>query len=421
MIKSNRLLSPQRLGITLSVLFCAGASWTASAESRVLLVPLQPIYRSVPEAKVQEATRLLETELGKKPAIKVLRAGTTQGAVPSADLAKPRATQKEAEAAERGLDIARALELRKAAVDQFTQSSSALEDAGELVLAYLYLARAQMWAGDDAAAKATLAQVARMDTQPSIPAAEFSRLFRRWFQDIALELSRSAKGKLIVEAGLPGARIFLDGRDMSVAPVTIENVVSGEHLLSAQVEGVLPFASMVQVAPNAQTRFTVEFKNVLGGSAVGAIADDLAENKFSSAKVQTARLAGRDAKADFVVLGAIAQNDANFAVYAFVIDVKTGGLHQLKTVSFDKEMLTAESDVLRLVVQIEGLMKSFQSNATQIARIETRVSPRQIMSVIDGNMEAPSKVTRKKPSRKGPRRVYRALRGGNIKIKDDEE
>lgn len=402
----------------------AAPSTNGATGKKVLVLPYQPIYRSVAQRKVATATQLLQKELKEKDGLVVIRGAVANGnasAGPTLDVAT--AAQKEAEEAEARRDITAAIAARLRVIQGLEKNAGAIEKADAYVLAHHRYARAVMWSGDDKKAKSIIEQAARMLPAFELMASDFSRLYRKWFANAARRVVKEKRGELFVKSGLPGAKIFLDGREMDVAPVLLEKTVPGKHLLTAEVEGVPRFGGIVEVKPGKKAVYTVSFGGSVGGDSVGDVADAIAANAIPSTALKSAISAGKSAGAMFVVAGGLAKDEDHFNVHTFVVDVDKGAIAQLDVVNFDLELLTAEADVFRIVQGIDRAVAKFEGKATSIKTIERRIRSKSTINEVDASPASVDRRGRLKVSKKkkGPRAIFKPLKGGSIIIKDEEE
>ncbi len=397
---------------------------TATEPVAVLVLPYQPILRSVPQAKVKQATEYLLKELKATEGLRVLQGGvaTSQGAPASLEAAVKHKNQAlEAETAKK---IKQAIHHHREAIAAFEKNASALQDASVYIRTHHELARALMWSGADDDAKATIDVAARLDPSFELKPDQYSRLYRAWFFAAAQKVVRERPGALMVKSALPGATVQLDGRPMDVAPVLIDRVVPGKHLVTASVDGVPPFGIVVTVESRKRSELGLDFAGVLGGLEVGDVTDAVARNELPREAVAQAAQAGENARAEYVVAGGLANdrvgNDLN--VHTFVVRVADRRVMSLNPVDFDSELLTAESDVIRVVRQVAAAIEEFSDASTSIAVIEKRTSgfARTTLNQVNGAPEPPSRRAAARRST-GPRKVFKALEGGTIRIQDEEE
>lgn len=402
----------------------APAGDAAPAGTKVLVLPYQPIFRSVAQGKVATATQLLNKELTQKDGLVVIRGavanGNGNGTKPTLDSAM--AAKKEAEEAEANRDIGAAITARKKVIAEIEKNAAAtIEKADDYILAHHYLARAYFWSGNDKDAKRAIEDAARLRPSFEVPAGEFSRLYRKWLRKAGTKIMKNKRGELFVKSGLPGARIYLDGREMDVAPVLLQKVVPGKHLLTAVVEGVPAFGGTVDVKAGKKATFTVSFGGSVGGDSVGDVADAIAANSVPKSAVKSAIAAGKSAGAKFVVAGGLAKDEDHLNVHTFVFDVDKGSVATLDVVNFDLELLTAEADVFQVVNAINNKVQKFSDGAANVKTIERRIRSQSTINEVDASPTAIARRRKTVDKKAGPRRVFKPLKGGSIIIKDEEE
>ena len=393
----------------------------AGAGPKVLVLPYQPIYRSVPQRKAQVATDFLNKELVQRDHLVVVRGAVAQEGAQAPSLEEANALAAEATRLEGERRIQQAVDARKKALEAMEKNASAIVDADEYFAAHHLLARAQMWAGRDDEARATVEVAARMAPTFELDAEAFSRLYRKWFDEAAERVVKEKRGELLVRSVLPGAKITLDGREMDVAPVALNQVVPGKHLIGATVDGVPAYRTVVQVPSGKKSEVTANFGGTVGGDAVGDVTDAIAKNGLPRAAVEKAVQAGKAVGATFVVAGGMAKDENHFNVHTFVVNVPAGTVRAVDVVNFDLDLLTAESDVLRVVQAVDSAIKSFGNGQQALAVVEKRI--REQSTVNEVNATPPTRVAGREVGtvKKGPRGPVAPLKGGTITIKDEEE
>lgn len=390
-------------------------------KAKLLVLPYQPIYRTVDQDKAEKATDFLNKALSED--VVVIRGGEADDSATTPSLATAEAAKKAAEQAEANRDIGEAIAQRRAVLRAMEENASALENADQYVLAQHYLARALMWSGADAESEKVMAEAARMNPSPELPASEFSRLYRKWFRDSAKKVVTEKPGDLLVKSALPGATISLDGREMDVAPVLLQKAVPGKHLIAAQVAGVPPYKAIVEVKSGAKSEYRVTFGGTKGGPAVGEVTDAISTNALSKDAVNAAVNAGKAAGADYVVAGGMSKGEDHFKMHTFVVDVKSGKMQPLDMIKFDLDLLTAEADVIRIARQVETSVKSFSAPKPMIASIDATVRSTTTINEVSAApdtsaLAGPAKT--KTTKKDGPRRVFGAVKDNKVKIKDEK-
>lgn len=395
----------------------------APDKTKVLVLPYQAIYRSVPQKKLNSATELLYKELERKADVAIVRGAVSGAATDGPTLDAARALMKEAEAAEKDRKIDAAVGLWQRAVAGFEANAGAINDSEEFVALYHRLARALMVAGKDKEAQDTIAHAARMIPGFELPVGEFPKLYRKWFRS-AVQVALSEKpGQILVQSALPGAKVSLDGRAMEVAPVLLDKVVPGRHAILVQIPEVAPFGAVITVASGQKTQVNATFSNTMGGSSVGKVTDAIAQNGIPKPAVDSAAAAGKESGAAYVILGGMAKDEDKFRVHTFIVDVGSGKIHALEPAAFDLEMLTAETDVLRIVNAAHDTFSKFPGTSAEIALVEKRIKAQSTVTTIDATPEYADASQAQKTVKKkdGPRTVFKPLKSGTVKAKDEED
>lgn len=399
---------------------------SGGAGPRVLILPYQAIFRSADPDKTRLATDLVVKELSRPGGLEVVRGGVAKRAAAPTQDAEPANLLRAAEGHESRRDIEAAIAARRQLIAHMEAKASAIEDAEDFIRAHHELARALFWAGLDEEAEKTLDAAARMAPGFELPPDEYSRFYRSSFQAAAKKAIDDRPAEILVRSALPGAKIYLDGRETAVAPVRLEKALPGKHLLQAELEGVPTAAQVVRLEPGRNPEVTVSFGDTWGGVAVGAVADAIAENQLPATAVEKAVEAGKEAGADYVVAGGMAHDKvaAKFNVHTFVVNVASGGIMQLAPANFDLDMLTAASDVIRIVRGIERSVKNFGDAKRAVASIEGKVQRTTTVNAVDvrPDFTIRKRGASRRPNQPTVRRPIRVLKGsGTIRIKDEED
>ncbi len=392
--------------------------------TRILVLPYQAIYRSVPQKKLASASDLLFKELGQKEDVAIVKgAVNTDGEQKGPSLDTAKVALAEAEKAEGDKRIDDAIAHWQKGILAMEANAAAVADASEYIAAHHRLARAFMWSGRDKEAQDTLAVVARMSPAFELPKAEFSRLYRRWHTEATNAFAKDKPGQITVSSALPGAKVSIDGRAMpETAPLLLDKVVPGKHLVRVEVPEVTPFGAVVTVTAGGNAQLRATFGNTLGGSSVGQVTDAIAENALPTPAVDSAAAAGKAADAKFVILGAMAKDEDKFRVHTFAVEVATGKIAKLDAIAFDLDLLTAEADVLKIANAVHGAIAAFPAGERAIAQVEPRIRSQSTVTKVDASPEMVARAGEAGPKKdKGPRQVLKALKGGTVKIKDEED
>ena len=395
----------------------------APTTTTVVVLPYQPILRSVSADKVRKATDHLIRELRRSQSLKVVVAGKASDPTTAGSLKAASDLAEQADKAEQNKNIVEAIERRRAAVAALEDNVAAMDEPERYVRALHRLARALMWSGADKPAREVMTLAARIAPYFSLPPARYSRLYRRWFADEAQRVLREQPGTLVVRSQVPGAIVRLDGRKMDAAPIRIRKVIPGRHWIRATVQGVAPYGRFVELSPGSELIVDVDFGDIVGGAAVGESASALAQNRLPAMAVNNAAIVGEQAGARLVILGGLAADrvEKDFNVHTFVVNVSTKTVAVLLPVSFDESLLTAESDVIGVVEQIEEVARSFPTGVANVEQIEPQTAGFATSNVIEVDGSPPRNAGERRAGRQvvRPRRVFKAAKKDRVEIEDE--
>ena len=407
--------------LTLAGPFMSDASAQSGNES-VLLLPYQPVLQSVPQVTVDQVTGHLARELNQSDRLTVVPLIAQDGTAPEApSLGSAEEHRQRADEAERAKNIREAVREREQVVTSIERNAAALTEIDPYVDALHRWARALMWSAADEQAQAAMARAARIMPSYPLPPAEYARLYRRWFAEKSSRVLRQPRGQLRVTSALAGATISLDGREMGVAPVMIDRVVPGRHLITAEVEGRPRYGAFVDVEGRRTQDFVATFADPSVGANARAVMQAVADNGLPPAALRAAVAAARTKGARFVVAGGVAADpsDGDLNVHTVVIDAQRRRAKALEPLDFDAELLTAESDVVQIVRAVEANVPRLSDGLSKIDWLE-RNPPSAARAEITRADGAPAEPNdRRRALRKdGARRVFQASESEDLEIDD---
>ena len=397
----------------------------AAPSTKVMVLPVQGIFRSVPQNKLDKASNLLIKELDAQEGLTVIRGAVAEEGAKMPSISTATAAVEQAMAAENERRIGTSVQHRKKALVELEKNAAALKDVDPYVQAHLELARALMLTGKDKEAKDVIEVAARLAPSAELSSQVYPRLYRRWYRAAVERALKDRRGKILVESILPGAMVYIDGQPTDVAPVLLEKVVPGKHLIVTKAAGVIPFATTVVVEPNKKIKVVARYANTIGGDAVGEVAGSLSKNKVASNTVSSAIKAGKSVGAKWVVFGAMARGDDNFRVHTYVVSIADKKVAPLAVASFDTDLLTAESDILTIVRNAGTTIEKFPGDAVaSVSVIEKRAREKRLINKFNANPSVTSRKSGapgKAKGKTGRRAIFKPLKGGTIQIKDEEE
>lgn len=364
---------PMNLGprTALALAACAltlalGADSQAQPPSRakIAVLPLVPLDASIKSGAGETLRDLMAAELDRQSPDPEVARGARFGAcqaeavpLPADDagaeaaLASARAELKVARrhAAAGSLDAA--IEAFGASIALMEASLPAIEGSAALAEARASLALALFQRGRDAAAKASLDRAILLS--PDAPLAEeaTSPRLAQMVERRRAEMARQAEARLAIGAVPPGARVEVNGRLLGRAPLCVQGLPPGTHLVRAWLPtAARPLARLIDVQSAAQVEFRLP-----RGTPLASLLDRLAENRLDAAALADALEVAAAHGASQVIGGVLSTSPAAdgapaaLRLDAFVIDVRAPAVHLLPAQTFDSELLSAGIEMAALV------------------------------------------------------------------------
>lgn len=334
-----------------------------TAPARIAVLPLVPLDGAIKAGAGETLRDLLAAELNRQSPDRGMADGTRFGAYRAEAVTMPiDAGAEEALAAARGeLDAARrhvaegsldaAIAAFEASIARMEAALPALQGSLPLAGAYSALALALFQRGRDADAETALNRAILLS--PDAPLAEEAsspRLAWKVGQRRA-ELARLATARVDVDSVPRGALVEVDGRPIGRAPLRVEGLSPGRHLVRAILPtSGRPLARMIEVGPEAR----IEFRPA-GGGGLGLLLDLLAENRLDERAIDAALEVASAQGAAHVIGGVLSTEDmaagapGMVRLDAFVIDARSRTLLRIAPTRFDADLLSAGIELSRMV------------------------------------------------------------------------
>lgn len=233
--------------ISLVLLFSPAAA-QASHRAAVLLIPLdRGAY--APSAQL---TEYLEQSLDKNGAYRlrgaadVLGDPTPTGALQARKRVQTAVNEGMKLLASSQLDEAEA-SFRSGLID-VDNAAAAMERCSEYCEALVHLAAVQMLKGEEQGARDALSDLLAVDRAYKFQGPAFGKAFKLLYREMQQQMAQEGRlGALNVQSTPPGGRVFLDGQYKGYAPVTIDAVPLGKHLLRIERPGYVTYGQLVDV------------------------------------------------------------------------------------------------------------------------------------------------------------------------------
>lgn len=212
-----------------------------------------------------------------------------------------RAALERGRAALDALEPTPALEALAEAVVAFEQGAASLTDASSLVEAQLLEGAAWAVQGDQKAARRSFERALVLDPAAELPPGSFPPAVEKAWSDAKAKAGTGGNGTLTVYATPAAAEVWVDGKFRGSAPVVLEDVPVGRHLVRVWREGyqgygvVAEVKKSVEASVQATLRPTTRFSQyddlaarLTGGpNAAADLASFLKVDQMFSAVVET--------------------------------------------------------------------------------------------------------------------------------------
>lgn len=368
-----------RPSITTASLLCtalllpAGAAHAEGPKVRVL--PYQPIARQATPELCAQITEKLSEELAGLEGISLVKdAGEqTEDQKDEGQAARDKAVDTARAALDKALNRADggnklvkkqkfdpAIKALEDAVVQFDKAAPALTDVSPLVQAHVDLAVALWKRGREDEAQAQMQAAIRLDPDYKPDPKEYWPLFLRVYDQQWRKALREPRAKLKVDATVPGAEVFFNGKSVGAVPLQLINVVPGRHFVRVVKDGAGAYGAVVTVESDGNGEFTADLGGgAAAGGGLGPVAQAVNANLMDVAGLSAARALGKASGADFVVFGGVQKGEANIAVATFLVSVADGKAARLVDLEFDLDLLNLSVESFKLTEELSAKVKDF--------------------------------------------------------------
>lgn len=336
---------------------------------RVLALPYQLLQPNLPEDLGEQTTLVIANEVGqggvtvvRKDSVVGAPSGGSAGGNRFAPVGDPKAGPRAERMLERAQeyvddgDIPGASRVLEKAVALLEDNGDAVADLRILSEAYLQLGIAQFREGFEEEADEALARAIHFDPERTLSASDFPPIFIKVFDRARYDVLRRPRGELEIRAPA-GAQVLLDGRSMGQGPVKLEGVLPGDHYVRVERPGQPVQAQQLRVGSKKTTVLDFDGSADAGDEAPETPLAGLAANKVSPEHLEAIQSAGRQAGAQFVLLGAVFSTDVAYQIRTGLLDVETGALGRVQNIAFDLDLLSADIEAYKVAADIQAQVK----------------------------------------------------------------
>jgi hypothetical protein len=353
MSRSNHRLS------VLLVLSC-GLLAGAAEKPRVALVPFATGEGASDAAAARFSALVLAELKGRADALELAAAPTGRG---GADKQGKRGPSAEALAALEGG--------RKAFEDlRFEDASASLKKAIEGLLADpstadfeavadadVKLAASSFRMGEEKDAKLALAELCRLSPAYALPPG-FPPVFQRELEKAKKRVEKAARGALSID-GPPGSTAFVDGRDLGMVPIADEVLPIGLHYVKVEGPKGERFGQTVDLKASARARAVFSERGA-GKPSEAPVEPPRIAASLDEAALQRVAAWARAVGADYALVGYVYKtSESQLTAGTALFSVRKNAFTALQTVSFDADVITANTEAFRLADDVVKRLTAF--------------------------------------------------------------
>lgn len=355
----------------------------AQIKARVVVVPFVP-GDGASETATQKFQALLSEELKtRSDVLELVPAPATRPAPPPAAAMPASGKKGPSPEAVAALDAGRkafddlrfddAVKNLRKGIDGML-SDPATADYEAVTDGYVKLSAASFRMGEEKDAKTTLLELARFAPDYQLPAG-FPPVFLREFDKAKKRLGKQPKGSVSID-GPPGSTAFVDGRDLGMVPV-LEEVPAGPHYVKVEGTKNEAYGQTVNVT-GGTVKVKASFAN--GGERTvltqkSGVADPQITATVDSETLGRLQTYTKAANADYALIGYVYKtSDTQLTAGTALFSARKTGLAALTPVSFDTDVLTANTEAFKLGDETVKRLMSFGALAPLPLNLASRAA-----------------------------------------------
>lgn len=340
---------------------------------KVSLLPYQPIARQASPELCAQVTTILTQELGGSDVISLVTGapadekGPTEAAAPGNEDAGKAQLDKALKLADSGgKNVKRqkfepAIKSLEESLRLFAEAAPAVTDVSPVAQANLDLAVAYWKRGREDEAMARMQDAVRLNPEAKLDPKEYFPLFLSVYDAEMRKTLRKERGSVRVEATVPGAEVFFDGKSVGAVPLLLTNAVPGHHFLRVVKDGAGVFGAQIDVLGEKTIEITADIGG--GGDAaaasLGPVANAVTSNLVDEEALKAAQGIGKKNGAEYVIFGGVQKRETSIVVASYMVRVKDGKAGRLVDLELDTDLLSASVESFKLVEEVGQRLKDF--------------------------------------------------------------
>jgi hypothetical protein len=163
-------------------------------------------------------------------------------------------------AAYEALDLDAAIQYLSYALNRYQRDIGYVEDPSTMANLLLLMAASHILRGEERAGSERLSQALEIFPRAEPDPRIFNPAMRKKFDDVAAQVQRRPTGKMTINSTPSYAEVYVDGTFRGITPLTVENLVQGQHLVHIYKPGYEPGGSLTGVQARADVPFNVSLK-----------------------------------------------------------------------------------------------------------------------------------------------------------------
>ncbi len=194
-------------------------------------------------------------------------------------------------------------------------ASAAMEHCSEYCDLLANTSSVQLMKGDDRAARDTLKQLLALEKGYKFEGPAFGKNFQVLLRDLQRSLTRDAQlGSLTVLSNPLGGRVFLDGTYRGYAPITLDRLPVGKHLLRIERAGSTTYGMLVDVVAADESVVRPKLAPTAEYAALESSLDRIVEEFERGMAGSEVMKMGARLKVDRALIGVVRTNETRVVV-----------------------------------------------------------------------------------------------------------
>ncbi len=224
--------------------------------------------------------------------------------------------------------------LRTALVD-VNNASAAMERCGEYCETLAYLAGAQMNKGDEEGARGVLKNLLAIERSFKFDKSIFGNSLVVLAKDVQKQLLREPLVSVNIQSLPTGGKVYLDGAYKGYAPITVNAVVAGRHLLRIERPGAVTYGELVELGGSDESAVKAKLTATPEYGALEGSLDKIAEEiDRGESSAELMRL-GPKLRVDRAIIGLVRSTERKVTLECVLVDFKEKRRLARKTRSFE--------------------------------------------------------------------------------------